>query len=282
MAIVGILVVIGAVFGGYLLEHGVIGVLIQPAEFVIIGGSALGTMLISTPLGVLIKLLQSCMKVFTGGSLSKGAYVELLTLIYDLGQTVRKDGQLALESHMEDPHSSSIFSKYPTFLKQHHAVDFLADTGRIIVMGGVPPYEIESLMDADIETHHEESARPVSVLTKVGDAMPGLGIVAAVLGIVITMQVIDGPPQEIGHKVAAALVGTFLGILAAYGFLQPFAANLEMTNQNEARYLQCLRAGLMALARSMPPVIAVEFARRTIFSDVRPSFKEMEEAVRSK
>jgi chemotaxis protein MotA len=282
MAIVGILVVIGAVFGGYLLEHGVIGVLIQPAEFVIIGGSALGTMLISTPLSVLIKLLKSCMKVFTGGSISKGAYVELLTLIYDLGQTVRKDGQLALESHMEDPHSSSIFSKYPTFLKQHHAVDFLADTGRIIVMGGVPPYEIESLMDADIETHHEESARPVSVLTKVGDAMPGLGIVAAVLGIVITMQVIDGPPQEIGHKVAAALVGTFLGILAAYGFLQPFAANLEMTNQNEARYLQCLRAGLMALARSMPPVIAVEFARRTIFSDVRPSFKEMEEAVRSK
>jgi chemotaxis protein MotA len=282
MAIVGILIVIAAVFGGYLLEHGVIGVLIQPAEFVIIGGSALGTMLISTPLNVLMKLLQSCIKVFSGGSIAKAAYVELLTLIYDLGQTVRKDGQLALESHMEDPHSSSIFSKYPTFLKQHHAVDFLADTGRIIVMGGVPPYEIESLMDADLETHHEESARPVSVLTKVGDAMPGLGIVAAVLGIVITMQVIDGPPQEIGHKVAAALVGTFLGILAAYGFIQPFAANLEMINQNEARYLQCLRAGLMALARSMPPVIAVEFARRTIFSDVRPSFKEMEESIRSK
>jgi chemotaxis protein MotA len=282
MAIVGILIVIAAVFGGYLLEHGVIGVLIQPAEFVIIGGSALGTMLISTPMNVLMKLLQSCIKVFSGGSIAKAAYVELLTLIYDLGQTVRKDGQLALESHMEDPHSSSIFSKYPTFLKQHHAVDFLADTGRIIVMGGVPPYEIESLMDADLETHHEESARPVSVLTKVGDAMPGLGIVAAVLGIVITMQVIDGPPQEIGHKVAAALVGTFLGILAAYGFIQPFAANLEMINQNEARYLQCLRAGLMALARSMPPVIAVEFARRTIFSDVRPSFKEMEESIRSK
>ena len=149
-------------------------------------------------------------------------------------------------------------------------------------MGGVPPYEIEALMDADLETHHEESARPVSVLTKVGDAMPGLGIVAAVLGIVITMQVIDGPPQEIGHKVAAALVGTFLGILAAYGFIQPFATSLETINQNEARYLQCLRAGLMALARSMPPVIAVEFARRTIFSDVRPSFKEMEAAVRSK
>ncbi len=280
MVIVGFLVVIGAVFGGYLLEHGIIGVLIQPAEFVIIGGSALGTILISTPLNVLMNLLKSCIKVLSGASIPKAAYVELLTLIYDLGQTVRKDGQLALESHMENPHSSSIFSKYPTFLKRHHAVDFLADTGRIIVMGGVPPYEIEALMDADIETHHEESARPVSVLTKVGDAMPGLGIVAAVLGIVITMQVIDGPPQEIGHKVAAALVGTFLGILAAYSFIQPFATSLETINQNEARYLQCLRAGLMALARSMPPVMAVEFARRTIFSDVRPSFKEMEATIR--
>ena len=282
MIIVGILIVIGAVFGGYLMEHGVIGVLIQPAEFVIIGGAALGTILISTPLNVLMKLIKSCIKVLTGGSIPKTAYVELLTLIYDLGQTVKKDGQLALESHMENPHSSSIFSKYPIFLKQHHAVDFLADTGRVIVMGGIPPFEIEALMEADIETHHEESARSVSVLTKVGDAMPGLGIVAAVLGIVITMQVIDGPPQEIGHKVAAALVGTFLGILAAYGFIQPLATSLETMNQNEARYLQCLKAGMLALARAMPPVIAVEFARRTIFSDVRPSFKEMETAVRSK
>jgi chemotaxis protein MotA len=264
------------------MEHGVIGVLIQPAEFVIIGGAALGTILISTPLNVLMKLIKSCIKVLSGGNIPKTAYIELLTLIYDLGQTVKKDGQLALESHMENPHSSSIFSKYPIFLKQHHAVDFLADTGRVIVMGGIPPFEIEALMEADIETHHEESARSVSVLTKVGDAMPGLGIVAAVLGIVITMQVIDGPPQEIGHKVAAALVGTFLGILAAYGFIQPLATSLETMNQNEARYLQCIKAGMLALARAMPPVIAVEFARRTIFSDVRPSFKEMETAVRSK
>jgi chemotaxis protein MotA len=282
MVIVGILIVIGAVVGGYLMEHGVLGVLFQPAELVIIGGAALGTVMISTPLNVLMKLIKACIKALTGGSIPKAAYVELLTLIYDLGQTVKKDGQLALESHMENPHSSSIFSKYPTFLKNHHAVDFLADTGRVIVMGGIPPFEIEALMEADIETHHEESARSVSVLTKVGDAMPGLGIVAAVLGIVITMQVIDGPPQEIGHKVAAALVGTFLGILAAYGFIQPIATNIETMNQDEARYLQCLKAGLLALARAMPPVIAVEFARRTIFSDVRPSFKDMETAVRSK
>jgi chemotaxis protein MotA len=282
MVIIGILVVIGAVIGGYLMEHGVLGVLFQPAELVIIGGAAVGTILISTPMNVIMQLIKACIKSLTGGNVPKAAYIELLTLIYDIGQTAKKDGQLALESHMEDPHSSSIFSKYPTFLKNHHAVEFFADTGRVIVMGGVPPYEIEALMDADIETHHEETSRVVSVLTKVGDAMPGLGIVAAVLGIVITMQVIDGPPAEIGHKVAAALVGTFLGILVAYGFIQPLATSIETINQNEARYLQCLKAGLLALARGMPPVITVEFARRTIFSDMRPSFKEMEDAVRNK
>jgi chemotaxis protein MotA len=282
MVIVGILVVIGAVIGGYIMEHGVLGVLVQPAEFVIIGGAALGTILISTPFSILMKLISSLTKVLAGGRVSKAAYVELLALIYELGQTVKKDGQLALESHMENPHSSSIFSKYPTFLKNHHAVDFLADTGRIIIMGGVPPYEIDALMDADLETHHEESTRTVSVLTKVGDAMPGLGIVAAVLGIVITMQAIDGPPEEIGHKVGAALVGTFLGVLAAYGFIQPLATIIETINQDESRYFQCLKAGLFALARAMPPTIAVEFARRTILADVRPTFKEMESALRGK
>jgi len=282
MVVVGFIVVIGSVLGGYVLHHGILGVLVQPAEFIIIGGAAIGTILISTPFSILMKLISSLIKVLTGGGVPKSAYVELLSLVYELGQTVKKDGQLALESHMENPHSSSIFSKYPLFLKNHHAVDFLADTGRIIIMGGVPPYEIDALMDADLETHHEDSARMVSVLTKVGDAMPGLGIVAAVLGIVITMQAIDGPPEEIGYKVGAALVGTFLGILIAYGFIQPLATILETTNQDEARYFQCLKAGLLALARAMPPTIAVEFARRTIFADVRPTFKEMESALRGK
>lgn len=282
MVPLGILVVLGSVLGGYVLEHGELAVLWQPAEVVIIGGAALGTVLISTPMSTLIKVIKSILKVLTGGGVPKATYVELLSLIYELGQTVKKDGQLALESHMENPHSSAIFSKYPTFLKNHHAVDFLADTGRVIIMGGVPPYEIEALMDGDLEVHHHEEAQPVSVLQKVGDAMPGLGIVAAVLGIVITMQAIDGPPQEIGHKVGAALVGTFLGILLAYGFLQPLATIIETINQSEARYFECLKAGLLALARAMPPVIAVEFARRTITSDVRPSFKELESALRGK
>jgi chemotaxis protein MotA len=282
MVLVGILIVLGAVLGGYVLEHGQLAVLVQPAEFVIIGGAALGTVLIATPMSILTKLIKSILKVLTGGGVPKAAYVELLSLIYDLGQTIKKDGQLALESHMENPHSSSILAKYPTFLKNHHAVDFLADTGRVIIMGGVPPYEIEALMEADLEAHHHEQAQTVSVLTKVGDAMPGLGIVAAVLGIVITMGAIDGPPAEIGHKVGAALVGTFLGVLGAYGFIQPLATIIETINQSEAKYFECLKAGMLALARSMPPAIAVEFARRTITGDVRPSFKDMESMLRKK
>lgn len=282
MVPVGLLVVLGAILGGYILEHGDLAVLIQPAEFVIIGGAALGTVLISTPISILMRLVQSLIKVISGGGVSKAAYVELLSLIYELGQTIKKDGQLALESHMENPHSSSIFSKYPTFLKNHHAVDFLADTGRVIIMGGVPPYEIEALMDADLEAHHHEAAQTVSVLIKVGDALPGLGIVAAVLGIVITMGAIDGPPQEIGHKVGAALIGTFLGVLMAYGFVQPLGTIIDTMYQSEARYFECLKAGILALARSMPPAIAVEFARRAITAEVRPGFKEMESSLRKK
>jgi chemotaxis protein MotA len=280
MVPVGILVVLGAVFGGYLFAHGEMAVLIQPAEFIIIGGAALGGVLISTPINVLMKLVKSLLKVLMGGGVPKGAYVELLSLIYELGQTIKKDGILGLESHMENPYNSSILSKYPIFFKNHHAVDFLADTVRIIILGSLPPYEIEALMDAELEAHHQEEAQMVSVLTKVGDALPGLGIVAAVLGIVITMQSIDGPPQEVGHHVAAALVGTFLGVLLAYGFVQPLGTSVETLNQSEARYFECLKAGLLSLARSVPSVIAVEFARRTITSDVRPSFKDMESLLR--
>jgi chemotaxis protein MotA len=203
----------------------------------------LGSVLIATPPKVLSQVLKSLSKVLSGDHSSKALYFELLSLLYDLFQTARRDGPLALEPHVEEPEKSAIFSKYPGFLKNHHAVDFLTDTMRVMLSGGVAGHDLDALMDADVETHHEESARPVAVLTKVGDAMPGLGIVAAVLGIVITMGAIDGPPAEIGHKVAAALVGTFLGVLAAYGFISPMAS---------------------------------------IFSDVRPGFKEMESALRGK
>ena len=273
--------VLVAVLGGYLMEGGDIGVLIQPAEFVIILGAALGSVLISTPLKVVIQILTSLTKVLTGGAVSKAQYFELLSVMYELFQMARKDGQLALEPHIEDPEKSSLFSKYPGFIKNHHAVHFLADTVRVVLAGGVAPHDLEALMDADIETHHEESAMPSAALSKVGDALPGLGIVAAVLGIVITMGAINGPPEEIGHKVGAALVGTFLGILVSYGFLQPIAAGIENVNNNEARYIVALKAGLLAFANDAPPIVAVEFARRAIFSDVRPSFKEMEDTFRN-
>ena len=264
------------------MEHGILLVLFQPAEFVIIGGCGVGTVLVATPPKILSQVLKSLRKVMSGDRSSKALYFELLSLLYELFQTARRDGPLALEPHVEDPEKSTILSKYPGFLKNHHAVSFLADTMRVMLSGGVAGHELEALMEADLETHHEESARPVSVLTKVGDAMPGLGIVAAVLGIVITMGAIDGPPQEIGHKVAAALVGTFLGILAAYGFISPLASNIEAVNQSESRYIVCIKAGLLAFANDAPPIVAVEFARRTIFSDVRPGFKEMEDALRGK
>jgi len=279
---IGILLVFGAVLGGYIMEGGDIGVLIQPAELVIIGGAALGSVLISTPIKVLIQILTSLTKVLTGATISKAEYFELLSVMYELFQMARKDGQLALEPHIEDPDKSSLFSKYPGFIKNHHAVHFLADTVRVVLAGGVAPHDLEGLMDADIDTHHEESAMPSAALAKVGDALPGLGIVAAVLGIVITMGAINGPPEEIGHKVGAALVGTFLGILLSYGFLQPIASGIENISSNEARYILVLKAGLLAFANDAPPIVAVEFARRAIFSDVRPSFKEMEDTFRNK
>src|SRR5262249_40431269 len=264
------------------MEGGEVGVLIQPAEIVIIMGAALGSVLISTPLKVIIQILQSSIKVLTGATISKGQYFELLSVLYELFQMARKDGQLALEPHVEDPEKSSLFGQYPGFLKNHHAVHFLADTVRVILAGGVAPHDLEALMDADIETHHEEIAMPSAALAKVGDALPGLGIVAAVLGIIITMGAITGPPEEIGHKVGAALVGTFLGILVSYGFLQPIATGIENINSNESRYILVLKAGLLAFASDAPPIVAVEFARRAIFSDVRPSFKEMEDTFRNK
>ena len=282
MGFVGILMVFGAVLGGYIMEGGEVGVLLQPAEFVIILGAAMGSVMISTPMKVLMQILQSLTKVLTGATVSKAQYFELLSVMYELFQMSRKDGQLALEPHVEDPEKSSLFGQYPGFLKNHHAVHFLADTVRVILAGGVASHDLESLMDADIETHHEENAMPSAALAKVGDALPGLGIVAAVLGIIITMGAITGPPEEIGHKVGAALVGTFLGILVSYGFLQPIATGIENISNNEARYILVLKAGLLAFASDAPPIVAVEFARRAIYSDVRPSFKEMEETFRNK
>src|SRR2546422_7138666 len=221
-------------------------------------GAGLGSVLISTPLKVIMQILQSLTKVLLGGAISKAQYFELLGVMYELFQMARKDGQLALEPHIEDPEKSSLFAKYPDFAKNHHAVHFLADTVRVVLAGGVAPHDLEALMDTDIETHHEESAVPSAVLAKVGDAMPGLGIVAAVLGIVITMGAINGPPEEIGHKVGAALVGTFLGILVSYGFFAPLVVNMEFMGAAEMAYFRASSPVVQGWASDLPPKVAIE------------------------
>jgi chemotaxis protein MotA len=277
LLIVGALIVLGSVAGGYMMHGGVLGALWQLNELVIIGGAALGALIIGTPIS-LIKQLLARLGGFFKSPPSKDIYLDLLALQYQVYRLTQQSGVMALEAHVEEPEKSAIFSKFPTFLANHHAVSFLSDSVRVIILGGVTPHDLESLMDEDLDVHHHEALKPAQTLARVADALPGLGIVAAVLGIVITMQAIGGPPEEIGHSVAAALVGTFLGILASYGFVQPMATSMEHMVEAEGRYLICIKAGLLAVYKGFPPAIAVEFARRTLPEDVRPTFTETEQA----
>lgn len=277
-AIIGFVVVIGAIMGGYLMEHGKIAVLIQPAELVIIGGAALGTLLIANPLPIIIKIVKGLLGVLKGSPYTKATYLDTLKMLYDLFMYARKNGVVKLEEDVENPEKSPVFSKYPKFLSNHHAMAFICDTLRMSISGGVPAFDLDQMMEMDMEVHHHETSVPVAALSTVADALPGLGIVAAVLGVVITMGALGGPPEEIGHKVAAALVGTFLGILLCYGFLGPLASNLTKMNDAETDYLRCLQKGVIAFSRGSAPVLAVEFARRSIPSETRPSFKELEAA----
>ena len=279
-SIIGIVVVIGAVIGGYLMEHGNVQVLLQPAELVIIGGAALGTLLIANPLGTVIKIFKSVLGILSSGKYSKTRYLETLKMLNDLFSMARKGGLVSLEAHIEEPENSELFKKYEPFLNDHHALHFLCDTLRTALSGTVSHYDLDQLIETDMDVHHKEAHKPVSALTTVADALPGLGIVAAVLGVVITMGALGGPPSEIGHKVAAALVGTFLGILLCYGFLSPLAVNMNHANEAEEQYYHCLRAGMIAFVRGAAPILAVEFSRRSIPAEVRPSFKEMEDACR--
>jgi len=278
--IIGIIVVIVAVLGGFAIEGGPFLVLMQYAEFLIIVGASIGMLLISTPSKLIGKIIKSLSGLFSGNKITKETYLDLLKLMYDLFQMEKKDGMVGLEKHIEKPEESEVFKQYPDLLNNHHVMDFFTDTMRLMIVGGSEPHDIEGLMDADIETHHIESSKPGMILQKIGDSLPGIGIVAAVLGIVITMQAIDGPPEEIGHKVAAALVGTFLGILLSYGFVQPMATNIDLATEEEGRMFEAIKAGLVAFAKGMKPLIAVEFARRTIFQDYRPTFNEMEQHMR--
>jgi chemotaxis protein MotA len=280
-AIIGILVVFGAVVGGYLMEHGNLRVLLQPAELLIIGGAGVGTVLVANPLHILKQIAAGIGGVFGGSKFTKARYIESLKMMYDLLNKARKDGLVALESDIEEPDKSPVLSQYPAFLKDHHIRNFVCDTMRIAVTGGIEPFDVDQMMEADMDVYHHDAMLPVSALSTMADSLPGLGIVAAVLGVVITMGALGGPPEEIGHKVAAALVGTFLGILLCYGLVGPLAANMAKTADEEHSYYHTLRVLMLAFLKGISPIMAVEIARRAIPGHVRPSFQEVEQACRN-
>lgn len=277
LPIIGALVVLGSVVIGYTAHDGQLGVLWQPTEFIIIFGAALGSMLISSPPAVLKALVHQTIGALKTGGASKEQYVELLMLLFELCKTA-KANPLSLEPHVEKPAESEIFKKYPGVLGNHHAVDFLCDTLKVQISAPMSPYDLEDLMDADINTMHAEENIPPGLISKIGDAMPGLGIVAAVLGVVITMGKLTQGKEVIGHSVAAALVGTFIGILASYGFIQPLSSKMDLNNSLNGRYFSVIKAALLAYAKDASPKVCVEFARRTIPPESRPSFEEVDQA----
>jgi len=282
-AIIGTLVVLGSVLGGFMASGGSILLLWHPLEIVIICGAALGAFLISNPIKVVKGAFIGALGLVKGARYGRQEYIQLLKLIYDILVMARKDGVLAIEKHIENPSQSDIFKKYPFVLADHHMMEFITDCLRLISGGNLDPHELESLLEYELETHHHEAAEPAHAVQKVSDALPGFGIVAAVLGIVTTMASIEGASTaEIGHHVGAALVGTFLGILVAYGFVGPIAAAMEAKAHEEGKAFEVVKMALVASVRGYPPPVAVEFARKLLFSAVRPNFQELEQELRKK
>ncbi len=247
ISLIGILIVLGSIVGGYLMEHGKLLVLLQPAELVIIAGAALGTLVVANPLPTLMRIVKGMLGIVTGGAYNEAVYLDNLKMMYELFSLARKLGTAKLEEEVDHPEKSQVFSKYPKFMKCHHGVQFFCDTLRMAVSGGVEPMDIDQMMEVDLEVHHRESAEPIAALNTMADSLPGLGIVAAVLGVVITMGSLGGPKEEIGHRVAAALVGTFLGILLCYGVFGPLAQAMSKQNEAEGHYFGFLRMAALEL-----------------------------------
>ena len=281
-AIIGVIVVLGAVLAGYLIEHGNISVLIQPAELIIIGGAAIGTVIIANPVHILMKIVGGISGVLGGSPYTKQRYLDSLKMMYELFSRARRDGMMALESDSDNPEQSPIFSKYPAFLKDHHVRDFVCDSIRMASSGSIEPFDADQMIETDMEVHHHEALQPIAALSTMADSLPGLGIIAAVLGVVITMGALGGPPEEIGKHVAAALVGTFLGILMCYGFVGPISANMAKIADDEHAYYQVLRVLIISFMKGSAPALAVEFARRAIPGHLRPGFQETENYIKGK
>lgn len=281
-AIIGLVVVIGAVLAGYLIEHGNLSVLIQPAELIIIGGAAIGTVIIANPIHILKKIMAGITGILAGSPFTKQRYLDSLKMMYELFSRARRDGMMALESDSDNPEQSPIFSKYPAFLKDHHVRDFVCDSIRMASSGSIEPFDADQMIETDMEVHHHEATQPIAALSTMADSLPGLGIVAAVLGVVITMGALGGPPEEIGKHVAAALVGTFLGILMCYGMVGPISSNMAKIAEDEHAYYQVLRVLIVAFMKGSAPSLAVEFGRRAIPSHFRPGFQETEDYIKGK
>ena len=280
--IIGLVILMGSILVAFTMEGGKPAALVQIGEYIIIGGAAFGTLLAGTSLKRVMAITKDIISLIKPNPFGKTCYFELLQLLYDISNLARREGLLALESHIERPESSEIIQKYRTFNQNHHAVEFVCDSLRLVVMGGVGQFELQELMEGDIEVFSEEVKKNPGLVAKIGDALPGFGIVAAVLGVVLTMQAIGGPPEVIGMKVGAALVGTFLGILLAYGVFGPIAMALESRAEASIAYLNCLRCGLNALAQGMSPMLVVEFSRRAIEPEERPGFQEVEDVVKGR
>jgi chemotaxis protein MotA len=281
-SIIGIVLVFGAVLAGFLMEKGPVAVLMQPSEFVIIGGAALGAMLAANPMHVLKKIVSGVTGILKGSKFSKGRYLEGLKMMFNLFNKARREGLVAIESDIEEPEKSPVFSKYPAFLKDHHIRDFVCDTMRMAITGGATPFDVDQMMELDMEVHHASASSPAAAMSTMAESLPGMGIVAAVLGVVITMGALGGPPEEIGHRVAAALVGTFLGILLCYGVVGPLASSMSKLVEDEHAYYHVLRVVMLSFIKGMSPILAVEMGRRAIPEHVRPSFQEVEKGCRQK
>ena len=278
--IIGIVVVLGSVIGGYVLEHGNMALLFQPIELLIIGGAAVGAFLISSPSKVVGMVIKTVPKVFSAKAASKGEYLEVLGILNAIFTKMRKEGLIAIEGDIENPAQSALFTKYPGVLKNHHAVSFICDNLKVIISTNVSSFELDNIMDLELEEHHHEALIPAHSVAKISDGLPALGIVAAVLGVVLTMAKISEPPEVLGHSIGAALVGTFLGVLLSHGFVGPIGTHLEHIAEDDMKLFQVIKIALVSFVGGAAPQIAVEYGRRVIPSSEKPTFSELEEAMR--
>lgn len=278
--LIGLFIVTASVIVGFLMEHGNLSVLVQPAELVIIFGSSIGAFIVASPPKVAVAVLKKLITIGTAKSPNKVQYLELLSLLYQLFSKIRKEGLISMEADIENPASSPIFNQYKTLMANTNLINFIADNLKIIISTNVLPHEIENLMELEIETHYHDAMVPSKSVNKVADALPGLGIVAAVLGVVLTMGKIDQPPSVLGASIGAALVGTLLGVLMCYGFVGPLATNLGYRAKDDIVFFQIIRVALVAFIGGSPPQMAVEFGRRAIPGKEKPSFNELEDEVR--